>query len=279
MNYGYKRAGANVSKRTMLISGTLSAALLFGGATLVAHEATADQGKSFSEIAKQVQGYDARVLHPDATPQQLKDLYPGSASPQASFAVLARQIQLYDAAVLHSDADDAKLKQLYPKSNITKADVTEFKAQLQKEADEKAAAQHQEKFNRDFKSIAKQVLKYDIEQLHPNATPEELQKLYPGKLTDEIAQENKGAANTKDAHTKEESTKQIDVNKDTAINDTKAANTVALASDQSLTTAPDDAQAASTKLARTGDMPLAAIPVVGAVVAGAVLFIRSRFVR
>lgn len=275
MNYGHKRTGAKVSKRTMFISGTLSAALLFGGATFVAHEAMADQGKSFSEIAKQVQGYDARVLHPDATPQQLKDLYPGSTSPQASFAGLARQIQLYDAAVLHPDADDAKLKQLYPQANIKKADVTEFKAQLQKEA----AAQHQEKFNRNFKSIAKQVLKYDIEQLHPNATPEELQKLYPGKLTDEIAQENKGAANTKDAHTKEESTKQIDVNKDTAINDTKAANTVALASEQSLTTAPDDAQAASTKLARTGDMPLAAIPVVGAVVAGAVLFMRSRFVR
>lgn len=277
MNYGHKRTGAKVSKRTMFISGTLSAALLFGGATFVAHEATADQGKSFSEIAKQVQGYDAQVFHPMATAEELKQLYPGGAEPKPTFAYRARQIQLYDAAVLHPDADDAKLKQLYPQANIKKADVTEFKAQLQKEAEEKAAAQHQEKFNRDFKSIAKQVLKYDIEQLHPNATPEELQKLYPGKLTDEIAQENKGAAYTKDAHTKEESTKQIDVNKDTAINDTKAANTVALASDQSLTTAPDGMVAKP--LPNTGDMPLAAIPVVGAVVAGAVLFMRSRFVR
>lgn len=33
MNYGHKRTGAKVSKRTMFISGTLSAALLFGGAT------------------------------------------------------------------------------------------------------------------------------------------------------------------------------------------------------------------------------------------------------
>ena len=317
MKYGRTRTSATVSKRTMLVSGALSAALLFGGATFVAHEATADQGKSFSEIAKQVQGYDAQQLHPDATPRELQDLYPGSANPKASFTGLARQIQLYDAAVLHSDADDAKLKQLYPHANIKKADVTEFKAQLQKEADAKAAAErqkaadaHQEQFNRDFKNVAKKVQEYDITTLHPNATADELKKLYPGTLTDEIIAEvnakknagsalptlngasgNKATADTKDAKAKEEGTKPADAKKDAATNNTKPADgakpaeaatpadTAALAGDQSLATAPDDAQAANTKLASTGDMPLAAIPVVGAVLAGAVLFMRSRFVR
>lgn len=315
MKYGRTRTSATVSKRTMLVSGALSAALLFGGATFVAHEAIADQGKSFSEIVKQVQGYDFQVLHPDATPRQLKDLYPGSATPKASFSGLAREIQLYEVAVLHPDANDAKLKQLYPQANITKAAVTEFKAQLQKEAEEKAAAQHQDKFNRDFKRIAKQVLEHDIKQLHPNATPEELNKLYSGKLADEIAKKlgtdkapeknavsgglptlndtsgNKATADTKDAKAKEEGTKPADAKKDAATNNTKPADgakpaeaatpadTAALAGDQSLATAPNDAQAANTKLASTGDMPLAAIPVVGAVLAGAVLFMRSRFVR
>lgn len=310
MNYGHKRTGAKASKRTMLISGTLSAALLFGGATFVAHEATADQGKSFSEIAKQVQGYDAQVFHPMATAEELKQLYPGGAEPKPTFAYRARQIQLYDAAVLHPDADDAKLKQLYPNDHITKADVTKFKAQLQKEAEEKAAAQHQEEFTRKFKSVAKQVQEYDINTLHPDATPEELKKLYRGTMTDEIIKEvnakknagsglpalndasgNKATADTKDANAKEEGAKPADAKKDAATNNTKPADvakpaeaatpadTAALAGDQSLATAPDDAQAANTKLASTGDMPLAAIPVVGAVLAGAVLFMRSRFVR
>lgn len=310
MKYGRTRTSATVSKRTMLVSGALSAALLFGGATFVAHEAIADQGKSFSEIVKQVQGYDFQVLHPDATPRQLKDLYPGSATPKASFSGLAREIQLYEVAVLHPDANDAKLKQLYPQANITEAEVTKFKKQLQEEAAKKAAAQHQEEFNRKFKSDAKQVQKYDIEQRHPDATPEELKKLYPGTMTDEIIEEvnakknagsglptlndtsgNKATADTKDAKAKEEGTKPADAKKDAATNNTKPADvakpaeaatpadTAALAGDQSLATAPNDAQAANTKLASTGDMPLAAIPVVGAVLAGAALFMRSRFVR
>ena len=266
MNYGHKRTGAKASKRTMLISGTLSAALLFGGATFVAHEATADQGKSFSEIAKQVQKYDAQQLHSDATPHQLKDLYPGSATPKASFSGLAREIQLYDAAVLHPDANDAKLKQLYPQANIKKADVTDFKAQLQKEAEEKAAAQHQEEVN------AKKNAGSGLPALNDTSG-------------------NKATADTKDANAKEEGAKPADAKKDATTNSAKPADvakpaeaatpadTAALAGDQSLATAPDDAQAANTKLASTGDMPLAAIPVVGAVLAGAVLFMRSRFVR
>ena len=312
MKYGRTRTSATVSKRTMLVSGALSAALLFGGATFVAHEATADQGKSavqnFSENVKKVQEYEVKTLSPNASlgdltkkygEERARELYRTAvdhsahdAEFSATFKKDAKTVLENDMKILHPNASKTELQKVYGDTFLTPS----------------------------FATLAKQIQLRDAAVLHPNASQDELNKQYPGaytpsredvqKLAKELgtdkapeknagsalptlngASGNKATADTKDAKAKEEGTKPADAKKDAATNNTKPADgakpaeaatpadTAALAGDQSLATAPDDAQAANTKLASTGDMPLAAIPVVGAVLAGAVLFMRSRFVR
>lgn len=313
MKYGRTRTSATVSKRTMLVSGALSAALLFGGATFVAHEATADQGKSavqnFSENVKKVQEYEVKTLSPNASlgdltkkygEERARELYRTAvdhsahdAEFSAKFKKDAKTVLENDMKILHPNASRTELDKVYGDTFLTPS----------------------------FATLAKQIQLRDAAVLHPNASQDELNKAYPGvyapsredvqKLAKELGTDkapeknavsgglptlngtsgNKATADTKDANAKEEGTKPADAKKDAATNNTKPADgakpaeaatpadTAALAGDQSLATAPNDAQAANTKLASTGDMPIAAIPVVGAVLAGAVLFMRSRFVR
>lgn len=302
MKYGCKRAGAKVSKCTMLISGTLSAALLFGGAIFVAHDATADQGKSavqnFSDNVKKVQEYEVKTLTPNASLDELANKYgeerarelyrtavdhsARDAEFSAKFKATAKTVLENDMKILHPNASKTELQKVYGDTFLTPS----------------------------FKTLAQQIQLRDAAVLHPNASLDELKKAYPGTLTpsredvQKLAKQlgtdkaleknavsggrpalnavsgNKVTTDTKDANDKKEGAKLADANKGVATNnDIKPADTTALSSDQALATAPDGTQAANAKLASTGDMPLAAIPVVGAVLAGAVLFMRSRFVR
>lgn len=300
MNYGHKRTGAKVSKRTMLISGTLSAALLFGGATLVVNDATADQGKSavqnFSENVKKVQEYEVKTLSPNASLDELtkkygeeraRELYRTAvdhsardAEFSAKFKATAKTVLENDMKILHPNASKTELQNVYGDTFLTPS----------------------------FKTLAQQIQLRDAAILHPNATAEELAALYPGaytpsqeevqKLAKELGTYNEpvnaapfGNNGVVDKSHKNEAKKDDAVPKSTSdISSTTAGNQAAVDDTQTtLTQAAGDTASqvvptaldgmVAKTLPNTGDMPLAAIPVVGAVVAGAVLFMRSRFVR
>lgn len=276
MNYGHKRTGAKVSKRTMFISGTLSAALLFGGATFVAHEATADQGKSavqnFSENVKKVQEYEVKTLSPNASLDELtkkygeeraRELYRTAvdhsardAEFSAKFKATAKTVLERDMKTLHPNASKAELQKVYGDTFLTPS----------------------------FKRLAQQIQLRDAAILHPNATAEELAALYPGAYTPSQEEVQKLA---KELGTYNEPVNAAPLGNNGVVD--KSHKNEAKKTQTTLTQAAGDTASqvvptaldgmVAKPLPNTGDMPLSAIPVVGAVVAGAVLFMRSRFVR
>ena len=232
--------------------------------------------QNFSENVKKVQEYEVKTLSPNASLDELtkkygeeraRELYRTAvdhsardAEFSAKFKATAKTVLENDMKILHPNASKTELQKVYGDTFLTPS----------------------------FKTLAQQIQLRDAAILHPNATAEELAALYPGaytpsqeevqKLAKELGTYNEpvNAAPLGNNGVVDKSHKN-EAKKDDAVTQTTLTQAAGDTASQVVPTALDGMVAKP--LPNTGDMPLAAIPVVGAVVAGAVLFMRSRFVR